>query len=312
MAEIENTLTWSSTRARTFGTCKRRYYLQYYQKWGGWLDDSPEDQRLAYRLSKMTALPLLVGTAVHETIKLIISRLAWGHDPLPNPGHYARKTFMTQVWRDAERERWRKNPKYHPPVFELYYGQLPSSEELKAYGMQVSRALHTFLQTTVFRSLRAEDSASWLTLDRGPGDGTTTQPSVDDVPVWAIPDFARRVSENRCEIWDWKTGRPRDSDELQLLAYGLYAHQVWGFPADAIDLYACYLDPNKAARPVVPFSFNEAQLARVIRTIREDVAAMGAVLEDAENHRPKPKETFPMTERQGLCERCAFKEICQR
>ncbi len=312
MAEIENTLSWSASRAKTFTTCKRKYYLQYYAKWGGWSADSLPEQQLAYRLSKMTALPMLVGSAVHDTIKLMLSRLAWGQPPLENPGHYARRILLAKAWDDAEHERWRESPKHHPPVFEIYYGEIPSRERLKAFGAQASRALHTFGQSTIYRALLNDDPARWLTLDRGPRGGDVIRPMVDDTPVWAIPDFARRLPDGRCEIWDWKTGRPRDGDELQLLAYGLFAHQVWGYASSDIDLYACYLDPEKAPRPVIPFTFNDAQLSRVTRVIRDDVAGMLALLADPEHHVPEALSAFPMTDREVFCRNCGFKEICGR
>lgn len=312
MADFVNTLSWSPSRSRTFKTCKRRYYLQYYAKWNGWFRDSPPEAQLAYRLSKMTSLAMLAGTAVHEMIKRILSARLWGHPPIQAPSRIARKDILTPVWADAEGERWRQNPKRFPPVFELYYGPIPEAAELKKVGAKITRTLDTFLSSPLFEELERSDPTEWLTVDPGPNAGLE-QPVVDGVALWAIPDFARRMEDGRCEVWDWKTGRPGTADEVQLLAYGLYAHQIWGFDPEDIQLSAFYLDPEKAdERLIVPFTFNQAQLGRVTRIIQEDIDAMRDLLIDPEQGEAKPVEAFPMTDVQKHCTRCSFKEICAR
>ena len=54
---LENRLTWSKSRAETFGWCLRKYWWNYYGSWGGWKADSPKETREAYVLKSLRVAP---------------------------------------------------------------------------------------------------------------------------------------------------------------------------------------------------------------------------------------------------------------
>ena len=76
--ELVNTLSWSATRARTLSRCARLYYLRYYLFWKGWEPEASSSSRLAYALSKMSDLPVLVGEVVHDLIASNVRALREG------------------------------------------------------------------------------------------------------------------------------------------------------------------------------------------------------------------------------------------
>jgi hypothetical protein len=314
MADLVNKLQWSHSRIGMLRECKRRYYLNYYQKWFGWNADATPEQRQAYTLCKMTNLPMLVGVAVHEAVKRSLLDIRdYGRVTVPDLAMWVRREFLTAHWLDAQDELWKENPKKHPPMFEIYYGQEPSGPELKAWGEKVTRCLARFQSSSLFQDLLQDNPENWLAMDLDPFGGRGPSLTVNETTVLANPDFARRTSDGLCEVWDWKTGRPRNADELQLLAYGLFAHDAWGFPPEAIRLRAFYLDPDLSEQAVVEYSFNEAQLDRIRKDIASGVDEMTAVLQEEGYNQPLDKEAaFPMTEQAYRCATCHFKEVCDK
>jgi hypothetical protein len=309
MAKLTNELSWSRSRVATLRWCKRQYYYQYYQKWGGWDWDAEPERKKAYFFSKMTDLAMLVGDVVHQTIKKCLEDLRdHGDIRLPDPALHVR-LMLTQVWRDAEAERWRQSIKNHPPVFEIYYRQKPAPEELKAIGQRAVRCIQSFLASDLVAALRRDDPRDWLAIDVGPSFDDDAKHKVDGITVWALPDFVRRVHPNGCEIWDWKTGAPSPHDGMQLLSYALQVRDRMGFFGEDIRLKAFYLGEGRVA----DYPCSTAKLDEITSGIRSDFALMQSLLADPATNTPAERDLhFPMSEDPTLCRRCSFKELCER
>jgi len=312
MADIKNELGWSRTRMGQFQSCKRSYYYQYYAKWGGWDSRADELSKTAYRLSKMTNLPMLVGSAVHTVIEHILLDLKnIGRIDMPDPAYFARKNLLTPAYKDALAERWRRSPKHHPPLAELYYGPDPDPETLKDSGRKTSNCIENFLQSRIFHSLQDDDCNNWLAIE--PSFEEAKRLKVDGKVVWACPDFARRVEGDICEVWDWKTGKPRPEDELQLLSYGLFAHEVWGFSPDQIKLCALYLGKEPGPNSVVSYPCSRERLDSLLTQVRSDFAEMDTLLTDPDQNIPHdPDSHFPMIPEGPTCGYCFFRQLCDR
>ncbi|MFT7617121.1 MAG: hypothetical protein ACI97A_000755 [Planctomycetota bacterium] len=309
MAKLKNELSWSRTRMATLKTCHRLYYYQYYQKWGGWGWDAPEESRQAYFFSKMTNLPMLVGHAVHETIKRLLEDLRdFGEIRVEDPGLYLRKNFLSKTWQDAEKQLWKKSVKKHPPVFELYYDRAPSPDEMKQVGANAADAIGTFLDSPFFAELQTDDKADWLAVDPEPSFDESTKLKLNGRTIWALPDFARR-KDGKCEIWDWKTGRKNEHDELQLLSYALYARDTWGFGPDDIRLFGYYLKNDEIAE----YPCNADRMAFIEGEIESNFEMLQGLLTDVGTNTPLEKEdAFPMIDDLSTCERCFYKQLCDR
>lgn len=312
MADLKNEMMWSRTRVSTLHECKRQYYYNYYLKWNGWLRSAPEPSRVAYRFTKMSSLPMLVGDAVHRTIKkLLQQKQQYGRFTLEEPGLYARKEILTLRLKDALAERWRENPKRHPPLFEIYYGSPPAKSKLKEMGAKTSRCIEAFIESDLGRELQAEDPRGWLAVD--PGFGEAPELLLDGRKIAAFPDFARRMADGTVEVWDWKTGRPSPHDELQLLSYALYAQKHWMVGPEQIRLKAFYLDPESADYGIKDYPSTDTDFERIRNVIREDFQTMDNMLVDTDENVPHPMEShFPQIEDGRSCQRCHFKELCLR
>ena len=260
----------------------------------------------------MSSLPAMVGDAVHQAIKKLLVELAQsGKIDREAAVLFARKDVLSQRWIDAQNERWKQSASKCPPVFELYYEQAPSAEELKNLGKKVKRCIDTLIDSDFFTELQSDNPEQWLMIDPELRDAPKFR--VDSRVVWAIPDFVRKSGGHTIEIWDWKTGRKSPHDHLQLLSYALYAREVLKANAQDIRLYGFYLDPEIEEEGIVEYECSNAELDKITNVINCDLEVMKSLLENVEENIPKDKEgSFPMTEDYGQCGRCNFKELCSR
>jgi CRISPR/Cas system-associated exonuclease Cas4 (RecB family) len=312
MGAFKNEMGWSRTRVGTLHDCRRRYYYQYYHKWGGWNWNAPEDVKKTYFLTKLNSLPALVGDAVHRTIKkLLEQKIQYGHFTLEDPALYARKELLSRQWLDSVAEKWRSSLKHHPPMFETYYEELPSKERLKDLGTKTTRCIDTFLKSALAQELQTEDHRGWLAVD--PDLNEAPELRFEGRKVYAIPDFARRTADGTVEIWDWKTGKPGEHDELQLLSYALYAQKHWMVGPEKIRLFAFYLDPDIVSEGIKEYEATDASFERIRSVIRDDFALMDGLLTDKSENVPMDADPhFPMIEDGYRCRYCNFKELCAR
>lgn len=308
--QIRNELSWSRTRIGALETCRRQYYYQYYLKWGGWEWDAAEPRKKAYVFSKMCNLATLLGTAVHETIKIVLQDIRdTGRPQLEDPAFFARKEVLTKTWRDAEKGLWQRSAKKHPPVFELYYDQRPTPSQLKEVGERASQCIATFLASPLYAELSEESDRDWLAVDDGPDFDDSKKYKIDGRTIWALPDFARRTSDGIVEIWDWKTGLKNPNDRLQLLSYALHARDCWGIAPEDIRLFGYYLAHDEISE----YSCDAEALEEMESRIRRDFDTMTALLEDTDQNIPKDAEThFPMNEDERFCGSCFYRELCER
>ena len=65
--------SWSISKMKTLNSCEREYYYTYYGSHNGWIFTSSEEQKIAWRLKKLTNLWMCFGEAVHKQIRGIIN-----------------------------------------------------------------------------------------------------------------------------------------------------------------------------------------------------------------------------------------------
>lgn len=306
---IPHELSWSASRAQTLASCPRRYYWDYYGSWLGWEKGGDALRRDAWILKKMTRMPMLAGTLVHDSIQAWFeSRRRSGRTPEAEPWKEDAVRRLREGYLESRTGAWRARPAKRVHLAEHEYEEDRISEETGAaaeyggrYRDRITTCLTAFLEMQELEPARSADPESWLACE----DMTTFE--LEGTKVYAIPDFAYRDEAGAVHIWDWKTGTPRDADRFQLEVYAAYARDFWGADPDQVIGYDAYLLDRK----VVEVRPGHAGLERAEARILESLAEMRAQHFDAGESAGDP-EAFPMVEAGRECEMCNYRALCGR
>jgi hypothetical protein len=306
---IQHELSWSASRAGTFQSCPRKYYLDYYGSWLGWQQGGDPARRQAWVLKKMTRMPMLAGQIVHEAIEewFIAKREGRAQPSRPEliDGAVQRLRDDYQV---SKQGKWRRRPAKMCHLAEHHYQEERIEEASGAagtYGTQykerIVASLEAFLDMPELAPAREADPSTWLACE----DMTTFD--FQGTRVFAIPDFAYRAEDGSVHIWDWKTGTPRAADEFQLQVYAGYAREKWNADPEQVVGFDAYLPTREIVRVEPGAAGMDAALERIAESIKE----MTAVHFNADREDGDP-DKFPMIEQGSECSSCNYRELCDR
>lgn len=305
MADILNQLNWSHSRKQSFQNCKRLYYYQYYLSWNGWKPEEAQVRRHAHCLKQMRSFATFAGDLVHEQIKR--SLLQWMNTGTSMTSEESIENAWIE-WNTALEEsrslQWLSKPKRFRCFLEDYYVSNDRQRRLESAWV----CLNNFYASKTWQRIRESSCDHWLALDSDPFVTAT----VEDIPMFGRPDFAYgRMHGGRgagiCRVFDWKTGKPRESDTRQLRYYALYAKHLWGFPSANIKARLISLNLTTLE---VDVTFTPAELAMARAELEQSFAEMTALLKDKDGNVPLDIAHFPTSRAAHLCPYCSFQEVC--
>ncbi len=310
MAELINIFSWSISARDGFAECRRRRYWAKYAMWNGWKAEAPAIQRIAYRLSKMENRFTLQGNAVERAVMWALRQRQDGRTVTVDETYEATaKPYLNQCWSESRKKLWQSNPKKYCCLHEHYYPDLyrdPVEDMTGRMVGQVRQCIANFLEKNLpgLSAIRPEQELPIGTMVTGDPESFR----LDDVKVYAIPDYAYRA-DNRLHIRDWKAGNPRPAHRDQMAIYGLWANQKHRLPADQIQVHLEYLMLGNT----VSTGLKDADLEYARRVVVESVAEMTEYLEggDIRRNMPLPKEDWELSADMRVCERCNFYEMCK-
>jgi len=278
-----------------FESCQRQYFFNYYGSWGGWYNTADEQTRLLYRLKKMTTLPQMTGSVVHDAIGRVLNGLQKGHEITPR----AAETYATQLFdrhiEDSLEKRWQRSASKHTNLFEHYYGQ---DLDQDAGRDRVVENVNAFFASEAFQILQDTPPNQWLSVE------ALTSFIFNATKLWVSLDVAVRQNGG-VSIFDWKTGREREADRLQLAVYALYASNAWGVAPPNLQLQDVYLQ----AGVVRSITVDGTVLDQTRQIIQKSIVEMRDLLDDS-NLNSASIDKFPMIENRSTCASCTFKSIC--
>lgn len=303
MAKLANELTWSVSRDNLFKQCRRAYYYQYYGSWGGWESGTDARTRKIYVLKNLSTLPMWAGSVVHDTIAQALRHHAQTREEIRAGALQARARMMLRKgWIEAVERQWEASPK-KTNLFELYYGNgknLPQ-EETERVKETVYGCLQAFVDSAILREILATPYVNWKPVD------VLSSFLLEGLKVWVAVDFAHTDPESRLHIIDWKTGaEKRDSIEVQLACYALYANEEWFTPLERVRLMGVFLKEN--AR-VSEYPVHADTLVNARDYILNSSAEMRSLLVKAATNEAR-EDDFICCESERVCRRCNFREVC--
>ena len=104
--EFKNQFSWSFSRHNSFETCKRKYYYSYYGCWGGWDKNADEKIKMLYALNKMTSLPMLAGSIVHDEVERTLKILRYGRKADPEQSRKNVIKNFKQSWNQSRNKEF--------------------------------------------------------------------------------------------------------------------------------------------------------------------------------------------------------------
>ena len=307
--ELTNDFSWSKSRHEKFSECLRAYYLYYYRSWGGWAEDAPEEVRSLYVLKKLHNRWTWAGGVVHGTIRDALVRVR--HGRAVDAAFFIEQAhrLMREDYRHSMGKGYwqRKLRREFAGLVEHEYGEPIPPDEWKRNWENVKAALEWFFfQSSWLETARKLRPEQWLEVDEA--DFEKTVFTLEGVRVFAVPDFAYLDEQGAPVVVDWKTGKPQDGYDAQVLGYALYLGQRYQLDASQVRARLVYLNAGKEQEVTV----DPTALERFRSHFGQSVSRMRELLEDAAANRPLPEEKFPMTESRETCARCVFRRVCGR
>ena len=321
---IVNEFGWSVSRESMFDSCMRRYYFHYYLSWGGWERRAPRIAQEAFRLKRLTSLPLWRGQLVHYiATKVLASLRAKGRiPPLEDVSRYTLERFETQL-EFSRSGRYRTEPKKKGgrlnidwlALFEHEYGREIPAEKLEKTRQECLDGMKGLLESDILAKIAETDTDGWAIENIDMAEFAQVF-DFEGARVFAKTDFMYRGLDGAFNIVDWKTfsGKSAGSSgegkaRVQLGVYGYYAASILGEQLDRIRLLEVNLLDRGAT---VEYSISNEDLEEFYRHIRAGIDKLSSVLSggDISRNEAGPPELFPKVDN-GLCPYCNFYRICK-
>jgi len=298
MNDLKNEFSWSPSRYRKFDICKRKYYYHYYGSWGGWEDDANESTKEIYSLKNMTNIPRFVGEVVHNAINDILDQLRQGNLIEQNTAEKMVVQSFKKGWRESKKGEWKKSPKWNINLYEHYYNEIPSQDELKEVGDKLVKSIKGFYKSESFVFIKTLPLIDWICKEE------LASFDFEGTKVYVKLDFAARHGD-KVYVYDWKTGKKVFEDEIQLAVYSIYALDNWGINLDNLRLFDVYL----IKRMPIKVKVNQPSIDETKVIMRESIAEMKSLLDDVDEN-VVSFDNFPMIDDTTICKVCQFKGVC--
>jgi len=306
MADIQNDFTWSKSRNDKFRECRRAYWYAYYGSWGGWEAAPGTAARELYVLKKLSSRWQWAGSLVHDALKQMLTRARATGDvrKLDDLLLQTRSRARAQWAASREKSYWRE-PSPRSGLVEHEYGEPVADDEWKRIWEEtVEGSLRAFYASETWDRIRRAPVARWLSVDE------LDSWQFEGTKIWVAVDFAYVESDGRVTLLDWKTGKERGVDHVQVGIYALYAKDKWRVGPDQVAGGLVYLASPDAPRVSVAADPDALDACRA--EMRASISAMRGLLDAPEGNLAASPDRFPMLEERQACQRCPFRRPCGR
>lgn len=289
---------WSHTRSVMLRTCPRRYYFTYIAAPRGRTARASQQERDASVLSRLTSIPLALGTAVHARAREV-ARAVLAGAALPSAAELLERSRseLNQLWRASrQHEAFLRDAPGSAMLAEVFYARDPGPETFTRARERLDRCTEALLDDPVWEELRGLPSASVHVLDR------PLRWDHDGGSYWAAPDLVFTGRTGRVVVLDWKTGRIGTDVERQLAVYAWFVAGRLRLPGadEGCEGRVAALDGGGDSCSIV--------------TPDEAATAGSRARAELDHFRALPAGgvgCFPLTSRRALCPHCPFWGLCE-
>lgn len=298
------TFSWSLSRHKTLMNCPRQYAFHYYVSHNGWLQSATPLAKHAYRLKKLTTLPLLFGSATHEFIERSLKDYMDGR-PIPDAEIFNRTIRMNlnRAFQMSTKmpQLWQERPSKYPMLHEIYYDGVVSQEAIAEMNERIDGCTTHFYKSKSYETL-TNPSTHIVQVER------FDRMILEETPIYVSLDVLYKDHEGTWYIIDWKTGYEYEDDPLQLALYALFVMDKYTLASlDNLVIRNEYLFLGKTKE----YTLSNDLLHRIDYTMKASIEEMKKYLVDVEQNQPVDVTDFPAYPEPKKCQRCPFQELCQ-
>lgn len=301
MPDFKNEFSWSFSRHTVFEDCPRKYWLNHYGFWNGWLRDSPPRAQELYIQKNLVTRPMWLGTVVHDAAEGALKAFRAGQ--FVGTDELVSKTLerAERDWTNSLNERYRSDSPKKYPGFQEHYYQEEASEPIETVFTEIERQVRTLYENKIFRRILQVPNRIQQIED------LNVLP-LHGVKVWVKLDVLMGDGQGGLVIVDWKTGRFHNSESVktQLGIYGLYAKQELG--VSKLKMVHVNLRDNEFTTTVI----DEEQLQRSEAFVRDSAAAMLKLLDNPDENQGSEESFERLPEGSKRCLSCRFRSDCGR
>jgi len=298
MSDFKNEFSWSKSRDDLFNKCKRKYYFNHYGSWGGWDINALEKTRELYILKNLISKEMWIGQVVHNIIKSMLFQLKLGNEVSLDYTLKLLREKLNKDYYNSITKQYKKDPKRIVGLFEHEYDLLISKDEWGEVFKKAEKCIINFYNSDVYRKVKSTLINNWLFLE------DFLNFDFENTKIYLSIDFAIKEGNNII-LYDWKTGRERDTDRnIQLACYALFILHRWDIPPEKIiaKVYNIAIDKEDG------FVIDSKLISKIKDYMRKSINEMKGLLKDKENN-IAIEENFSLNEGQ-FCSWCNFKKIC--
>lgn len=291
-------LSWSVSRSKEWERCARESWFARYASWGWWTEEPRGSRYEAMVHKNLTSLPAFAGDCVHRAIERWFGARRRGRVGSARELYEDARGLFREGWRESQGGGWKSRPNKSVHLFEHHYGVELPKDRTDAVRELLERCATYFAESPDLAPVREAHPDTWLALE------TLDSFEHDGVKIYAVPDFAYREGQ-RVFVWDWKTGRPREDDRMQLATYALYACTRWDVRPQDVSLRLAYLGTGE----VHATEADDELVEGAARTIEARLEPIRAAHYDPDEEQPN-MELFPANPEARRCSMCRFRELC--
>lgn len=290
--------SWSLSRHNVFEECHRKYLYNYYASHNGWLNESPLENQVVYRLKQITNLYLVFGEAIHEMAQYFLAKGNIESIQLDLIINEIRGK-LNKAYKDSlNRLQWEKYPKKNKMLHEIYYSHKLPERVTEIIKKRIQICSENFLKSTTINNILS-NQINIIEVEKL---NTIKHNGTD---IFVKLDLLFTINDEWI-ITDWKTGYEDEKNELQVKLYAYYVHKHYGIPLKKIKVHTEYLLSGDCVLDDV----NEDDFDGLFQYIDLSVSQMKELLLDKDKNIPYSIDKFATTTNPIRCKMCNFREIC--
>lgn len=296
---------WSFTRNRMLRSCPRRYYYHYHLAPAGSRPGAPPRARQAYVLKHITSLDLVLGIAVHQAARELVTAVCDGRTLPPlDRSWQAVRSALNRAYLSSVRDRaaFFQAPRRTTMLHEVYYGGGLARTAIERTRERAACCLESLHRAPLWSVLRDCHRGNVRAID------APARFQVRETVAWAAPDLVYRTRGGIHVVVDWKTGKKDPvTEQEQVSVYGLFL-QITGPVKDPTALEAAVI--HLQAEEGTSYPLTSRQLADAEATILSGAREMHRYQDVVERLGEGAASEFPLTARRAQCPRCNFFGLC--